>query len=69
MYSVIYVIDSKCPQVRFEDPLGGTTAAEDLIESFGFQGEVEETPARPRSTTSPSVMGSGRPRALTGRHS
>lgn len=38
-------------QTKFEDPLGGTTAAEDLMESFGFEGEVEE---HTRRSTSPS---------------
>ncbi len=42
-------------QTKFADPLGGTTAAEDLMESFGFEGEVEES--RQSSASSPSIMG------------
>ena len=38
-------------QVKFEDPLGGTTAMEDLKESFGFEGDLPELRSPPTSPT------------------
>lgn len=40
-------------QARFEAPLGGATAVEDLRESFGFEGELAQLGSPTEQITSP----------------
>lgn len=46
-------------QARFEAPLGGATAVEDLRESFGFEGDLAQTGSPTEQITSPFRRQSG----------